>query len=199
MEHIDRIVYINLNRRKDRRTQIQQELERMDVSGIRFEAIETIPGYIGCTQSHLEVLRQARDAGARQVAIFEDDFQWIVSKQIVQTHLRAFFESHISYDVLMLSYNIQQSEPYNTLVSYAREAQTASGYIVHSRFYDTLIQTLEEALPRLVTTGHHWLYMNDQIWKSLQKHSEWFYFNTRLGQQRPGFSDLANKYVEYGV
>lgn len=196
---MDRIVYINLNRRKDRCAQIQQELVSMDLSGLRFEAIETNPGYIGCTQSHLEVLKQARDAHAQNVAIFEDDFQWIVSKEIVQNQLSAFFDSHIPYDVLMLSYNIQQSEPYNDIVSYAREAQTASGYIVHSRFYDILIQTLEEAVPRLIETGHHWLYMNDQIWKPLQKHTEWFYFNTRLGQQRAGFSDLANGYVDYGV
>lgn len=196
---MDRIVYINLNRRKDRCAQIQQELASMDLSGIRFEAIEVNPGYIGCTQSHLEVLKQARDAHAQNVAIFEDDFQWIVSKEIVQNQLTTFFESRVPYDVLMLSYNIQQSEPYNTIVSYAREAQTASGYIVHSRFYDTLIQTLEEAVPRLIETGHHWLYMNDQIWKPLQKHTEWFYFNTRLGKQRAGFSDLANGYVNYGV
>jgi glycosyl transferase family 25 len=194
-----RIVYINLERRKDRRQQIEQELVSMDLSGIRFEAIATNPGYIGCTESHLEVLRQARQAQASSVAIFEDDFQFIVSKEVFQDQIRTFMESNVPYDVLMLSYNIQQSEPYNELVSYAREAQTASGYIVHCRFYDRLIACLERALPQLIQTGKHWLYINDQAWKDEQRKAEWFYFNMRLGKQRPGYSDLANGYVDYGT
>jgi glycosyl transferase family 25 len=200
MQYISKIYYINLDKRTDRRAQIEGELEHMGLEGERFPAIalEHAPG-VGCSRSHLEVLKLARAAGYENVLIFEDDFEWIVSKEVLETQLKAFFEANIPYDVLMLSYYAPKTEAYNQTVSYAREAQTASGYIVHRRFYDTLISLYEWSVPQLIKTGEHWHYMNDQAWKRLQPGSEWFIFNTRLGKQRPGYSDLGCRYVDNGV
>ena len=56
-ENIDKIIYINLNKRTDRRIQIEAELNDYDLKYERFEAIET-PGFgiLGCGLSHLQVL-----------------------------------------------------------------------------------------------------------------------------------------------
>lgn len=200
MEHIHKTVYINLEKRSDRRAELEQEFVAMGIQDAeRFPAIEHSVGMIGCHMSHLAVLKMAREHGWDNVLIFEDDFQCIVDKETFHTTLAAFFEKNIPYDVVMLSYNVLKSEPYDEIVSYAREAQTASGYIVHKRFYDSLIENLETALLRLIETQQHWLYANDQCWKSLQSHSEWFYCNTRIGIQRPSYSDLSNRFVDYGV
>ena len=62
--HIDKIMYINLNRRTDRREQIENELTVMGLmdKSIRFEAIDRPgKGIVGCTYSHLECLKYARD------------------------------------------------------------------------------------------------------------------------------------------
>jgi hypothetical protein len=103
------------------------------------------------------------------------------------------------YDVVMLSYNLFKSEPYNDRFGRALDVHTASGYIVHSRFYTTLIATMEEGYRLYCETGAHWLYMNDQFWKRLQPTSRWYYSLLRAGKQRAGYSDLGQKFVDNGI
>lgn len=197
MEHIQHAVYINLDRRTDRRAEFESECQRIGLHVDRFPAVAEQPGFVGCHKSHLAVLRMARDNNWDHVLIFEDDFQFLVSPTEFQSLLSEFFSSGIEYDVLMLSYNIQRQEPHNALLGKVLEAQTASGYLVHKRFYNTLIQNLEYHLPLLESTGAHWLHLNDQCWKSIQPQAAWYYFNTRIGKQRPSFSDLSNRFMDY--
>ena len=191
MENIKHIVYINLDYRTDRRSEIEQELERMDLSAERFSAIRTKPGIIGCTQSHLTVLQMAKSRGWDHVLILEDDFMFIVDKETLNTQLNAFFDLKLPYDILMVGYNILKSEPFNDIVCRAIDVQTTSGYLIHSRFYDSLIQNLSEAIPPLISTGQHWIYAVDQYWKRLQPQSMWFCMNVRIGKLRPSYSDLG--------
>ena len=60
MEQISGAFYINLDRRVDRRKEIEAELDNLGASYERFPAIQTSPGCIGCAQSHLAVLKEAR-------------------------------------------------------------------------------------------------------------------------------------------
>jgi len=199
MDKIAKTIYINLERREDRRQEIEQELAQFGLSGERFNAIAKKPGIVGCGLSHLAVLKNAQEAGWENVLILEDDFQFLVPKETLNQQLQAFWDLNIPWDVLMLSYNIKASAPYNDLVGRVTEAQTASGYIVNWSFYPKLIDTLSHAIPLLESTGQHWHYANDQCWKKLQPTSQWFYFMTRLGKQRGSFSDNSNQYMDYGV
>ena len=200
MEYIPHIFYINLDKRPDRLSEIQSELEKMGLSGERYSAIHT-PGFgqIGCTMSHINVLKIARERNLENVLIFEDDFEFIVSKDVFLSNIKSFFEKKIEYDVLMLSYNLNHSEPVDDIIGRTKDVQTASGYIVHNRFYTTLINRLEEGLPLLIRTRNPSKYINDQYWKALQPSSLWYYFNTRIGIQRPSYSNLVNDYVDYKV
>ena len=197
MEFIHKVIYINLDRRTDRRAEIEEELRRMDIRGERFSAIEHTPGIVGCGASHLAILKRARVEGWPNVLILEDDFMFLVDKDTLENNLQTFFKSNTPYDVLMVGYNISNSEPFNETVSYARSVQTTSGYIVHQSFYDILIDHWEEALNNLILTGMHWIYALDQSWKTLQTSHTFFYFNTRIGKQRGSWSDLANCYIDY--
>jgi glycosyl transferase family 25 len=199
-DYISKIIFINLDYRVDRLDQITEELEKLSVplSKIeRFSAIKESPGFIGCTRSHLAVLKLAREKNYQNVLILEDDFLLHVSPEVFNQKMTQFFQSGVEYDVVMPAYNVLKSEPYNDLIAYAREVQTASAYIVNQRFYDKLINCMEEGLNLLVQTHCHWLYMNDQYWKKLQTNSEWFYFKERLSIQREGWSDLGETYVDY--
>jgi glycosyl transferase, family 25 len=188
--------YINLDARPDRRVQIEEELRRLNISAERFSAIQRTPGTLGCTQSHLEVLKLARRRGYPAVMIFEDDFEFLVTPDEVQDVLSKLPDE---YDVVMLSYKLQQQEPYNETFGRVLEVETASGYIVHSRFYDRLIDTLQEGLALFEQHPHaHWLYINDQYWKRLQPNSVWLYSLKRIGKQRASYSDLGLHHVDYG-
>jgi len=198
MNKIEKLLYINLDHRADRRSQVETELTKMGLSGERFSAILANPGYVGCLQSHLGALELAKQSGWANVLILEDDFQFIVDKSTFEQELNIFFELEIPYDVLMLSYNILEKRPFNDTVSRAINVQTASGYLVHERFYDALIANWKHALNALIMTDQHWNYSCDQSWKTLQPVSEWFCLNTRIGMQRASFSDISKRVVFYG-
>lgn len=187
--------YINLDRRIDRRELVEEEFKRIGLQVERFPAVEYIPGTIGCNLSHIEVLKLAKARGYESVMIFEDDFEFLISKEEWN---RQISRLPTSYDVVMLSYNLLQSTPHDETFVHVQEAQTTSGYIVHSRFYDTLIARWEEGT-RLFKENPdvHWIYILDQYWKALQPGAEWYAFKQRIGQQRAGFSDLAGEFVEY--
>lgn len=199
MDHIHKVVYINLAKRQDRRTEIEVELAKASLDAERFEAIPRKPGIVGCGLSHLAVLKQARDNNYPNVLIFEDDFQFIVEPDVFHDTVQTFFSTIKEWDVLMFSYSLEKSQPYNETFGKVLAATTASAYLVHQRFYDTLIRTLETALPLLESTGQHWHYANDQCWKSLQPQAQWFYTLQRIGIQRGSYSDNSYEYMDRGV
>ena len=124
-----------------------------------------------------------------------------LTKEDLCKNMTEFFESDVAkdYDVCMLSYNLHESRecPDTPFLKQVLFAQTASGYIIHSRYYDTLIQLYELAIPLLERTGQHWIYANDIVWSDLQKKDKWYCFSQRLGKQLPGFSDNAGCEIVY--
>jgi glycosyl transferase family 25 len=202
MDNIDGFFYINLDHRTDRKEEIEAELTKAGIPNCeRFPAIRTKPGIIGCGLSHLAVLKLARSRGYRNVLIFEDDFEFLVDRETFWKYMEGLFAEVKSYDVIMLAYYAPRTEPSTPLVQKVIEAQTTSGYIVHSKFYDTLINLYEDAMPKLINTGEHWNYANDQVWKPLQPISEWYATTTRIGKQRASMSDCGTEpvFYDYGI
>ena len=200
-ENIERIIYINLDKRKDRLEEINNEIKNFDLEDKteRFPAIYHSNGIVGCGNSHLNVLKLAKERKYKNILILEDDFYFVVSKEEFESNLKLFFDNVKDYDVCLISYNAQKLDnisefPYLLKVI---EAQTTSGYLVNERYYDTLIKLYEESTPLLESTGKHWIYAPDQIWKKLQKVDKWYCFKNRFGKQRPGFSDISQSYAEY--
>ena len=197
---IDKIFYINLDKRTDRREQIEAELAKMGLEAERYPAIYTPhSGILGCGYSHLNILKNSKKKGYRNVLILEDDFEFVVSKEKMESSLEEFFNSKIDYDVLMISYIIQKSEevPGLPFIKKVIDGQTASGYIINQQYYDDLINLYEWAIPLLESTGEHWTYSNDLVWKRLQPNDNWFYLVERLGRQRASFSDNKQCFVNY--
>ena len=199
--NIDHIFYINLEHRIDRRSEFENEMKLMNLKAERFNAIKCDPGLAGCGYSHLNVLKLAKERGYKNVLIFEDDFTFLVDKERFEKELETFFDEIKEFDVCMISYSLVRHEsiPNITSVNKVIEAQTASGYIVSERFYDSLIKLYEEAIPILERTDMHWLYANDQCWKSLQPNSLWYALKTRIGKQRPSLSDNTLRFENSGI
>jgi len=185
--------YINLDRRTDRRTEIEKEFADRGLVVERFPAIEHPSGIVGCGLSHIAVLKLAQERGYESVMIFEDDFVFLDS----DTDWKAKIPQ--SYDIVMLSYReLEPSTPHDDIFNRAQKVSTTSGYIVHSRFYATLISQWEDGDRLLQETGIHWIYALDQYWNQLSPRCDWFVFRNKVGKQRPSFSDLANSHVDYG-
>jgi GR25 family glycosyltransferase involved in LPS biosynthesis len=195
MEQIAGTFYINLEARTDRRQELEGELARIGISGERFPAFKTSPGIIGCGQSHSAVLKEAKARGYRNVLVLEDDFLFLVSKEEFWSLLTKALSEAPDYDVIMLGYAINRSEPYSETLLKVLDAQAGSGYIVNERFYDTLISTWDAGTEKLIKTAQHWNYACDQIWKTIQPASAWYAVRTRIGKQRPSFADTGHQPV----
>ena len=192
------VFVINLDRRTDRLEQFTEEMKKVDLPFERFPAIATEFGIDGCGLSHLSVLKLAKERGYKNVLIFEDDFELVVSKQVFWSTVTTFLET-TPFDVYMLSYWMDLSGNFTEDTVKVLSTSAASGYIVNESFYDKLIELYEDAMPKLVQTREHWIYANDQIWKSLQPTSRWYAAKSRLGKQRASYSDLAGRWVDYNV
>jgi hypothetical protein len=205
MNHIDKVVYINLNKRTDRRQHIESLLSTYDIPAQRFEAIEHFPngsanmslfGLYGCGQSHLAVLKLARDNGWRNVMILEDDILFNLPKQDFEQDISKLFEQVPEFDVCMLDINLQRSEPVDQdWLIRVKYAHCAGAYIVKSHYYQKLIDLYEWALPLLLDTGAHWIYANDAVWGQLQETDRWITFKTQICRQMSGYSDTKNMVI----
>ena len=195
--YIDKVIYINLEHRKDRKEEIETELNNMNIEYERFNAISNPDfGIVGCTQSHLEIFKMAKEKGYKNILIFEDDFKFIVSKEIFEEQIELLYKSQVNFDICMLGYRLLKSSPCHeySFLQKAIDVDTTSGYIINESMYDKLIDLYSWTLPLLINTERHWIYALDQIWKLLQPISKWYIFNKRIGIQRPSYSDLRKQW-----
>ena len=194
-----KVVYINLDRRTDRRILIENEFEKMGITNYeRFEAIDTSSdfGPLGCLKSHLQVIKMAKYEQIPSILIIEDDFTFLISKEEWEEDMNKL--SHVDFDVCMIGYNLIHGIPssYDFLTKVI-DAQTMSAYIINESMYDSLIEVLEKVEPLLLSTRNEGVFACDQIWKSLQPQSNWYCITRRVGKQRADYSDNEKRFVDY--
>jgi len=197
---VDVVYYINLDHRLDRKQQILDEIQKLDVSDIvRIPGVyEKEKGHLGCSKSHIKTLETFIDSGLDNCIVFEDDFQFI---QDPKEQIKNFFKQMTSYDVIMLSINggdIKPSE-YPGLKR-INDTQTTAGYMVSKQFAPTLLQNFKDGCKLLEQDyNNNGIYAIDQYWKRLQSISNWFMFEPTLGRQRESFSDIRGGIINRGV
>lgn len=185
-EFIDKVVYINLARRHDRRIHMEKFTKTFGDKVIRFEAIEDTNGAIGCSKSHLSVLKMAKTNNWRNVLILEDDAEWNSFEKgykVLETLSKSFF------DVIMLGGTFISRDSQTLKLN---SCKTSSAYIVSQHYYDTLISNMEEGLGLFITRGWEGgTFSLDTYWNSLQSRDTWFIVDPCLVYQKPGYSDVC--------
>jgi len=188
VNYISKIIYVNLDRRVDRKESILKSFRNMNINPNqieRYPAVVGNPGYFGCCRSHREALILARNRGYQNVLMLEDDFVFDVTRNELDYFLEYLFvDFNESWDVVMFVYHLIKSAPYkdDKVLGRAVTATTGAGYLVNGTYLPTLIKNFEEAWPKLCNTNHHWLYVCDQSWAVLQQTDRWFYFKRPLGK-----------------
>lgn len=211
MNNIDHIFYINLKSRIDRFNEINNEFNKIglikndnegNISSIpeRFDAFST-PGFgiLGCTISHCTVLTIAKCRNYKNVLIFEDDFTFLINQEEFEAEISNIFDNHVDFDVIFFSYNLIKSEQSTEYPFLQRvfNSSTASCYLVAGHYFDSLINLYNDNIPLLDNTKEHWKYANDVVWEKLMIKDKWYATNTRVGKQRPSFSDNSNEFMDY--
>jgi len=187
--------YINLRCRPDRDILCKNELKDIGISEPkRYNAFKTKDGIIGCGMSHLSVLQEAKDKKYPYILILEDD---VVFKDHYKMLEKIDNLKDDDWDVLLLGgnmfapYSIHSDDAYRI-----HKCFCATAYIVREHYYDTLINTWQSNLQKLVKTGNR-DYCLDVCWFPLQQRDKWLLIRPLQVYQRPDKSDIENKFVDY--
>lgn len=186
-------VCINLDRRPERWQRMQHAFADQGIDSVRrFSAIdgnETVlphgwlhtTGAYGCLLSHVQVVREARDAGVPSVLIFEDD-------AVFDPHFKEKFASFIQelpddWDMLFLG-ALHKDAPTKVSEHVARitKANSTFAYAIRNTVFDAFIE--------LNSRAEHVLDMNSYV---LQERFNCYCFMPNLVWVESEYSDVQNR------
>ena len=198
---IAHVIYINLDKRTDRRAEIEAELsvftpEKVTrMPGINAEQ-EGIAPSAASAKAHVKALKMARDNKYTNVLILEDDAIWAnvdkafpIFKRLVEN----------PYDGIMLG-GTQVDYDHDTYR--IKSAWTASSYIVNQNYYDRLIEYLDKGIseydPAVIKTYREsQRFAANSIMAAHHADDNWFIVVPSFMVQRAGFSNIGKTRANY--
>jgi hypothetical protein len=197
---IDRIYYINLDKREDRNEHMVNMLTEcglIDISG-RISAIYNDIGYLGCCLSHIKAVEEFINSGMSTCIILEDDF-FIKESGTFISDIQKVFDNYIDYDIIQLSGNHFKLELCEeNWLRRVYNSQASSGYIITKEFAPILLKNYKESCEFLKQGKERRYYSRDQYWKKLQPISKWYCFYPPIGHQMKSYSDIEKRIRFYG-
>ena len=201
IDDIKHIYYINLEHRKDRKDNVEKELQKINLINEkvkRFNAIKMQNGAIGCSMSHLKCLEQAKKLDLPHIFICEDDIEFI-NPSLLINQLNKFLKSKIEWDVILVAGN--NMVPYNPINDHCIQVancQTTTGYIVKNNYFDKLIANYKEGIQLFLRNqDKKQLYAIDKYWLQLQKQDKWYLIIPLSVVQRVDYSDIEGKTTNF--
>ena len=208
------IKIINAGHRQDRKLECRTELSTIGIDGhddIFFTAkfLKDF-GARGCALSHAMAISQFLFEGDKPyLMLLEDDFH-VRDKTTFFERVNVILQLTAAWDVYLLGHNhaipIEPLTPWGS--NRVINSQTTSGYIVGRLYAAKLIESFfrsSELLNRTVPMppniqkyAKHF-YCCDILWKELQIHDRFLADLPALIQQRPSFSDIERRQVDYKV
>lgn len=186
------VLYINLDKRPDRKIHIENQLSPPSWKHVhRIEAVDTSSssGYFGCVLSHLKALQYAKQMDWDEVIIFEDDFEWVAKEKFV------YPEKNFDVCLIECLYNQNKKKNFSQNYYHVWDAQHTGAYLIKKHFYDTLIQCFTESYENLSSDFKKSNYLDIYWWK-IQKDNKFITPKIQIGKQINGYSDIQNKNVK---
>ena len=195
---IKNIFYINLDRRIDRKIHIEAQLNLLNWKATRFPAILNSFGALGCSLSHLALLKYAKNNNLDHILILEDDVTFL-NPSLFLDSLNKFLKTHKDFDVLLLAgKNLGDYKIIDDCCVKVSQCNTTTAYLVKNHYYDTLIKNYENGIKLLqLYPNNHDDYAIDQFWQKLQKIHNWFLLIPLSVVQRPDISDIQKRVMDY--
>ena len=198
IKDLTNIFYINLESRLDRRLFFENQMKTVGFKAERFEAIKHNIGAIGCSLSHLHLLKYARHNNLDHILIMEDDIMFLNPKIFIN-NLNECLLNHSDFDVLLIAGN--NMGDYTRLDNYCvkiSKCQTTTGYIVKKHYYDKLIENYEDGINKLLQNiKYRHNYTIDQYWNKLQLIDKWYLVTPLTVTQKPDYSDIEKRIINY--
>lgn len=185
------VLYINLEKRKDRRSHIENEFK--DFENVeRIEAVDTsdTSGYYGCVLSHIKALERAKEKNYDEVMICEDDFVWVNKDKFIYP-----LPEVVEFDICLLECIYMKRKKLSSNYSKIWNAEHCGCYIIKKHFYDTLIDEFKSSHEKLEKELIYDNYL-DIHWFRIQKDNMFITPTIKMGKQLEGYSDIQKKFMK---
>ncbi len=189
-DFFDKIYCINLDERVDRWESAKKEMIETEIQNVkRISAIKNKIGHLGCRDSHIEVIKDAKNNGYKKILIFEDDFVFInkdkelinnILKQLNKTDWELFY-----FGATVHLYDGKLIKVDENLVR-TNFAYTTHAYAVNSTVFDFIIENAKNYDVIDVFYNNH-----------IVKNNKSFISNPMICLQRESYSDVENKLTNY--
>lgn len=201
--HFEKIFCINLARRPDRRLQAIAEFDKFNIMPVEFvEAVDGLtlpetnfvsrngskvsPAELGCTLSHLKIVKMAKEQKLKNYLVLEDDVEFPPDFNLIFNKL--FQTVPLDYHMIYIGGNHEGGyQMVNQHVAKVFRTFTTHAIGIHHTAYDALIKVLGKENDKA-----------DMCMASLQSSLNCYSFIPNLAFQRAGFSDILGKNVQYG-
>jgi GR25 family glycosyltransferase involved in LPS biosynthesis len=210
-DFFDKIFYINLDERTDRRDHIEKLLSKFNIKAERFPAITLSPEQNenirqdgcffrnderpeharftkSCTLSHLSVVFRAKLMGYKNVLILEDDAEF--HDTIVEDLIKTIedLKTMERWDMFYIGCNPLKYQKVTDNLGRSLGALSAHAYAVNNNFYDKVLNIPFKHIP---STD---LYYHDL---ALSSENNIYMANKNLAWQIPSYSTLEESVVDY--
>lgn len=196
-DFFDHIYCINLDRRVDKWEECQREFARIgNIEVERFSAVygkhldigdktHLLPGEAGIILSNFYLLLDAKKNGYERILILEDDIEF--SETFVQDWENWSSEIPEDWEMLYLGGNLVgwHPSPVTEHVHKGEHIFAIHALGLRSSTFDSMISAIDMNTPVDVTYGHQSVNFSSYL------------MVPRMAWQRPGRSDIQNKYVNY--
>jgi len=191
-DFVDKVVYINLAHRSDRKRQVESELLKVFPLEkiLRFNAIKQEKGGIGCSMSHTNVLEMAIKNNWKNLLIVEDDLEWSNFKEgisILSELVKKPFDC-----IVLGGYSVNFDKKTFKL----KDCCGRTAYLVSNHYYQTLLDNYKEGL-ELLKKSYVFAYRGDRFWNRIQRRDNWYVIVPKIANQRASFSDIEKRKVDY--
>jgi GR25 family glycosyltransferase involved in LPS biosynthesis len=205
---IDKLYYINLDKRVDRLSHLEESvLPFINVSAMKRERVSatdhTHYNHIsrrgaGCSLSHIGIWKDAIANGYDKIIVMEDDFELVKSGEEISEILSEL--NKLKFSICNLGYSnmspLMRTE--SPIFFRCNNIQTTSCYVAYVPFLKVMLPHIEQATERLMNKESYPINAIDQAWKRFQNRTDWL-VSERIGKQRSSISDIERRNTDYGV
>lgn len=197
---VEKVVYINLTKRTERRKSIEFQMEKMGIPAdkiIRFDAIENENGALGCVLSHINVLKMAKKNNWKNVLILEDDMIFNGDDESSE-RINYYFDSlkTVPWDAGLLSGSYFWLKQIHGCFYHVRYSYLSNSYIVNMHYYDKLIDVFLSSADNLIRKKDRNDCGLDVSWNTLMKMDRWYAIYPCVGYQMTGVSDIEHEIMD---
>lgn len=196
LKYFDKVYCINMDKRPDRWEQAQIEFKKLGIENdvIRWPGVENEDGNLGCTLSHLSLIKHCKKNNFKKVLIFEDDVLFVENN--TNKLKEAFGELFqignwdLFYIGSTIDPNVGRFNRVTDNILRTNFAYTTHAYAVNSQAFDLMINAWENT----IKTGHN--IVDTTLCRQIVSRGKSFVMDPIYAIQQPGFSDIGKGDIE---